>query len=313
MLFRLLRSDTGSLGRRPTPRGAAVVLSLSAALASVAGCPVSSGGDRRVVFESDWSTDTGTSRAAVTDGGRWRNYWEFNNGTGVQLLSVVPGGPGGRNALKVLQRGEHYAANLQQDGFVRRSTDFYVRFYMRNDDTSAAGDHVVTVDTWQYANLTFMRKYSRGGGWQFVISLYGCEAVYPIVHWGPALTLSPGAWYRFEYHVQFVDEKHVQVHPRVYDANGAQILSDADFRQQNWGAASWNGRSDWTLASYYAADHSFCVHPDALTHFGMGNNAQQGAVDTGLSWYFAAVQIRSDWWPGPVLDSGAVRAGLSAR
>lgn len=250
-----------------------------------------------VVFESDWSTDTGTSRNAVTDGGRWKNYWEFNRGTGVQLLSVVPGGPGGRNALRVLQRGETFAANLQQDDVVPASTDFYVRFYMRNDDTSAAGDHIVTVDTWQYANLTYMRKYGGSRGWRFDLTL-GC-GTYPRVHWGPEMTLSLGAWYRFEYHVHFVDRTNVQVYARVYDANGRQILSEADFRQQDWGITSWNGRNDWTLASYYAAGYSSCVAPRFVTSFGVGNNGQRSALDTHLPWYFAGVQIRTDWWPGP--------------
>src|SRR5439155_580380 len=61
-----------------------------------------------VVFQSDWST-VGTAYADVTDGGRWMNYWEFNNGAPIQLLSVVSGAsvnaPYGRNALKVLQLG----------------------------------------------------------------------------------------------------------------------------------------------------------------------------------------------------------------
>jgi hypothetical protein len=252
-----------------------------------------------VVFESNWSTDTGMSRQAVTDDKRWGNYWEFNRGTGVQLLSVVPGGPGGRNALKVLQRGPTFAAAVQQNNVVPRSTRFYVRFYMRNDDTSASGDHVVTVDVYQYSNLTFVRKWATSGGWQFVISLYGCGYTYPIGHWGPTRIMKRGMWYRFEYFVDFVDPTHVQVHPRVYDSTGAQILSDVDFQQSDFGHSDWNGRNDWTLASYYKDGHSFCVDPAALRNFGLGNNGQAGAVDTGLPWYFAAVQIRTDWWAGP--------------
>jgi len=268
------------------------------ALLSIQG--VSNSGE---AFESDWSTATDTSFNAVADGGRWMNYWEFNRNTGVRLLSVVPGGPPGyANALRVLQRGPTYAANVQQDSVVPPSTDYYVRFYMRNDDTSSVGDHVVTVDTWKYANLTFLRKWRESAGWRFVVSLYGCGFTYPIGHWAPKDTLSRGAWYRFEYFVDFVDATHVQVHPRVYDASGIQILRDADFRQQDWSGgagASWNGRSDWTLASYYAAGHTFCVDPAPLTSFGMGNNGQQGALDTHLAWYFAGVQIRTDRWPGP--------------
>lgn len=284
------------------------MLGFAAALLRVAGClaPAEQLYDKSVkgvVFQSDWSTATGTSREAVQDGGRWKNYWEFNHDAGVQLLSVVPGAtvnaPGGRNALKVVQRGPTYAANLQQDDVLPPSTDFYVRFYMRNDDTSPAGDHVVTVETWQYANLTFLRKTSGPKGWQPIVSLYGCGYTYPIGHWSPARTLSLGVWYRFEYHVVFVDRTDVQVDARVYDANGAQILGPADFQQSSYGSELWNGRSDWTLATYYSTGHSFCVNPGALTHFGLGNNGQQGAIDTGLAWYFAGVQLRTDRWPGP--------------
>ena len=252
-----------------------------------------------VVFQSDWSTALGASERAVTDGGRWHHYWEFNHGTTVQLLSVVPGGPGGRNALRVIQRGPGYAAAVQQDTILPPSTDYYVRYYMRNDDTSSAGDHLAVAGIYSWENLTYLRKFGGRSAWRFATSLFGCGYVYPIGHWSPQLTLLPGRWYRFEYFVEFVDARHVRVHPRVYDAAGTQILGDADFRQSDWGNTAWHGRSDWTLASYYAAGYSFCVTPSALTSFSLGNNGQQGSLDTGLPWYFAGLEIRLDRWPGP--------------
>ena len=280
--------------------GSATITATSEGVSGTATVTVTAAPSGGIVFQSDWTSGTGTGAGPVQDGGRWMNYWEFNNNTGVLLMSVVPGGPAGyANSLKVLQRGSTFAANVQQDNVVPPSTDYYVRYYMRNDDTSPAGDHIVTVDTWLYDNLTYMRKMGSATGWTFVSSFYGCGYTYPIGHWGPSRTMTNGAWYRFEYWVHFVDATHVQVHPRVYDASGTQILGDADFQQSDFGGATWNGRSDWTLASYYAAGYSFCVNPSALTHFGMGNNGQQGAVDTGLAWYFAGVQIRTDRWPGP--------------
>lgn len=111
-----------------------------------------------VIFESSWDTAVGLATPAVSDGGRWPNYWEFNGGTSVQLLSVVSGGVNGHNALRVQQRGSTFAANVQVDNFIPQSTDYYLRYYMKNDDTSFAGDHIVTVDTYNYSNLTFMRK-----------------------------------------------------------------------------------------------------------------------------------------------------------
>ena len=253
-----------------------------------------------ILFESSWNATIGTSSTAVTDGGKWPNYWEFNNGTNVQLLSVVADGVNGHNALRVQQRGSSFAANVQVDNVVPASRDYYVRYYMKNDDTSSESDHIVTVDTWQYSNLTFMRKTAGATSWGFVMSAYGCGFTYPIGHWGPALQLKNGAWYRFEYHVDFIDDTHIQVHPRVYDAAGNLILSDADFRQQDSGSATWNGRSDWTLASYYAAGHSFCVNPTWMNDFGLGNNGQYGATDTGRYWYFAGFQSRTDTWAVPL-------------
>ena len=252
------------------------------------------------VFTSNWDTATGTSTTAVTDDGRWPNYWEFNNGSNVQLLSVVSGGVNGHNALRVQQRGSTYAANLQIDNVLPQSKDYYLRYYMKNDDTSNSGDHIVTADTYNYANLTYMRKYGGPLAWTFVASLYGCGYTYPIGHWGPSLPLLNGRWYRFEYYVHYVDATHVQIHPRVYDDTGLEILSDAQFLQSDFGQATWNGRSDWTLASYYAAGNSFCVSPTWTNDFGLGNNGQYGAADTGQYWYFSAVEIRTDRWPGAV-------------
>ncbi len=265
---------------------------------------------RGVVFSSNWNTATGFGAAAVSDGGRWPNVWEFNRGTGVQLMSVVPGGPNGNNALQVQQRGSTFAANLQIDNALPQSTDFFMRYYMRNDDTSGEGDHIVTADTFKYSNLTYMRKMGGPDGWRFVMSLFGCGYTYPIGHWGPSGKLQNGAWYRFEYFVHYVDATHLQVYPRVYDANGALILSEAEFRQSDFGGANWNGRSDWTLASYYAAGHSFCVDPEFTNDFGIGNNGQQGAADTGGYWYFAGFEIRTDGWPGAMGSTGMLSSPI---
>lgn len=265
--------------------------------------------DPGLIFESNWTNGTGTSSNAITDGGRWPNYWEFNGGSSVQLLSVVTGGPDGQNALRVQQRGSSYAANVQLDNFNAQSTDYYLRYYMKNDDTSSAGDHIATVDTFNYANLTFMRKTGSGSSFKFVISLYGCGYTYPIGHWGPSQSLANGQWYRFEYFVDFRSSNQVQVHPRVYDAAGNLIMSDASFQQTDFGGATWNGRSDWTLASYYAAGNTFCVNPGWMNDLGLGNNGQLGAADTGKYWYFAGVQLRSDTWPGPLGSGGGGGGG----
>src|SRR6266576_814728 len=277
--------------------GSATITAASEGRSGPAALSVSVAPPGGVLFESDWSTALGNDPvSALRDGGRWS--WEADWGGG-KIMSVVPGGPDGHNALRVVQRGGSFAAFIEKDNLVPPSTDFYVRYYMRNDDTSPSGDHVVVPDYQAYPNLTYMRKYSSSTGWRFVISMYGCSFIYPISHIGPAVELAHGAWYRIEYYVHFVNPTQIQVHVRVYDAAGTQILGDADFRQEDYGNQVWNGRSDWTLASLYASGFSYCVNPVALTMFAVGNNGNGGAVDTGLPWYYANLQIRSDRWPGP--------------
>src|SRR6266699_543932 len=277
--------------------GPATITASSEGQSGTAALSVSVAPPGGVAFESDWSTALGIDPvSALRDGGRWS--WEADWGGG-KIMSVVPGGPGGHNALRVVQRGELFAAFIGKDNLVPPSTDYYVRYYMRNDDTSPSGDHVVVPDYQAYPNLTYMRKYSSSTGWRFVISMYGCSFIYPISHIGPAVELAHGVWYRIEYYVHFVNPTQIQVHVRVYDAAGTQVLGDADFRQEDYGNTVWNGRNDWTLASLYASGFSYCTNPAALTMFAMGNNSNQGAVDTGLPWYFANLQVRTDRWPGP--------------
>ena len=90
-------------------------------------------------------------------------------------------------------------------------------------------------------------------------------------------------------------------------------MSDAQFRQSDFGGATWNGRSDWSLASYYAAGHSFCVNPEFTNDFGLGNNGQQGAQDTGGYWYFAGFEIRTDGWAGALGTAGIWSPGYSEK
>src|SRR5439155_4347730 len=122
-------------------------------------------------FESNWTTVLGPSDAAVRDGGRWDQYSDFSNG---EVLSVVAGGPQGyANALRVQQRGESSAAYIQKSSFFAPSTDYYVRFYMRNDDTSNALDHVVSaVFTAPHGRIFYVMKTAGASDWGVHMALY---------------------------------------------------------------------------------------------------------------------------------------------
>jgi hypothetical protein len=262
-----------------------------------------------VVFESKWTTALGNARTAVTDGGAWDQFSDFGQG---RILAVVSGGPAGyANALRVTQEGETGgAAYLQRNNFLTAGTDFYVRYYMRNDDVNSGSyDHIVSA--WfapvPPVSLWYMMKGAAGGGWGVGMASNGNGGDsdhYPVYGWqlrGPNNTsiLPNGRWYRFEYWVHFVTATTMQFHVRIYDDANTLLYTDADMRQLDYGSAVWNGSNTWTLASFYAAGHTMTIDPLKIVDFGMGNNAQAGTVNTGQYWYYAGVQIRTDHWPGP--------------
>lgn len=259
-----------------------------------------------ITFRSDWSHELGTSRAAVTDGGRWANYEEYNHGDGTQLLSVVD--IDGRRALKILQRGHdaakpiNYAANVWNATNVPVSTDYTLTFSIRNDDTSPADDHTVTPDVFKYTGLTYVKRWNTQTDWTFSIDMLGLptgpETPYPLKHWFPTVRLQRGRFYRCEYIVRFVDPSHIRVSPFIYGDAGGMLASPGTFQQTNYmtSGTPFQKRDDWTLAKYYQAGLSFPVDPVPLQTIGLGNNGQQAAVDTGQSWYIADLTIDT---PGP--------------
>jgi hypothetical protein len=261
--------------------------------------------DGGVLFDSRWESALGSSDSAIRDANAlprpWSSWADYG---GANILTVVAGGPPGyANAMRVQQRGPSFAGEIFLNNFIATNTDYYLRFYMKNDDTSSTEDHIVSTVVPDNSQMIYLRKQGGVSAWRqgttFDYTLQG----YPVTAWYLNKTLTNGAWYRFEFHVHWVDATHITPHIRVYDATGTQIGADADYRQTDYGSSTFNGRSDWTLESYYAAGHTIGLGglgpATDLRNFKMGNNGQSGAIDTGLYWYYAGVQIRSDTWPGP--------------
>jgi hypothetical protein len=306
-------------------------------LSNVAQGTTASGGGG-VVFESNWSTELGTSPAAFTDGGRWDEWSDagFNTPDG-PIMAVVASGPNATypNALRVQQRGgcDDCWADVRKNPFIATgNTDYYLRYYiMTNDTLGTSGDH--GVEPWigggQYNDLLYLSKYEGPSGWGVTLVIgangdsIGPFGRYPVFNWFlvgqqgepiPLEVLSYNAWYRFEFWVHFTSTNHIQVHPRVYDAAGTLLYQDADFVQEDYGSSDYcAGRSDWTLARWYTSPFTTC-NPNGdfevnrfpapeqagttLQSLVMGNNGSSSARNTGLFWYYAGVKIRTDTWPG---------------
>jgi len=250
------------------------------ALATVEALQPSSGG---VVFESNWSTELGSSPAAFTDGGRWDEWNDagFNTPDG-PIMAVVASGPNLTypNALRVQQRGgcDDCWADVRKNPFIATgNTDYYLRFYFMTADVNGTfGDH--GMEPWtnaaQYEDLVYLSKIEGPTGWGITMRIGGNgppigtfpDPRYPIGNWfltttqNGQLPLSYNTWYRLEYWVHFTSTNHMQVHPRVYTASGTvPLYQDADFVQEDYGgAADCGGVSDWTLERWYSRIITSC-------------------------------------------------------
>jgi hypothetical protein len=252
-------------------------------LSNVAQGTTASGGGG-VVFESNWSTELGTSPAAFTDGGRWDEWSDagFNTPDG-PIMTVVASGPNATypNALRVQQRGgcDDCWADVRKNPFIATgNTDYYLRFYFMTADVGGApfGDHGVEpwITAGQYEDIVYLSKLEGPTGWGIKMRIGGNgprlgpydDPRYPVGNWflttsenGPP-PLSYNTWYRLEYWVHFTSTNHMQVHPRVYTASGTEPLyQDADFVQEGYGSASdCGGVNDWTLERWYSRIIASC-------------------------------------------------------
>jgi hypothetical protein len=266
-----------------------------------------------VLFSSSWTQGPlGTTREAITDAGRWpRTYCDFAHMEGVLTVvnDVVPPNSGLTRSLRVQQRGDTECRNVQIDGFVPPATDWYARFYFRNDDTSGALDHIATIDTQAWQSLVFIERAASTSGWQWRMTT-SAALPWPVNRWvyseansNRVVPLELGQWYRMEFHIEYIDPVNhptrFRVWPRLYNAAGDLIGDHRHLRQIDAGQGTYAGRNDWTLASWYADGRYFeFTAPSAARNFGVGNNGAAGAVNTRRYWYFAGVEIRDDTWPG---------------
>jgi hypothetical protein len=265
-----------------------------------------------VLFASDWSSALGNTDAALRDGGKW-DVAEVGGTTPVnpnEAVVVNTTAPlGATNALRLQQQGASPIgwARVAKFHFTLPSGDYYVRYYVRNDDVSgAADDHVVEPGLVGslYNDLTYLNKGEFATGWRprFVLGgNQGPNTTMPNWDLGETGVLAYGRWYRFEYWVHFTAPNRIQVHPRIYDDTGALLYSDTDFKSDP-GYGQWAGAS---LASYYANSNpgggivDFGITPLTLVNIEFGNNGSARSVNTGLFWYFGNVMIRGDTWAGP--------------
>ena len=302
-------------GRSPVSRIGCVLL--FAFLAAIPGLLVtanaSSGG---VLFQSNWDTALGTSDAAFRDTSAPFGPWSVfevggtvagNPNEMVVVSGVAPAGL--TNSLRIQQQGS--SANgwcrVAKQNFTPPSRDYYLRFYIRNDDVSGTSqDHVVQpgINAAQHLDLVYLNKGEFANGWRPRMTLgaqQGPNVTAP--NWDlTGVLLAYGRWYRFEYWVHFTAPSRMQVRIRIYDDQGVLVATESNFKPD----PGWGQWLSATLTSYYAGTDpgggitDFGITPSNLVNLEFGGNGPAVASNTGRFWYFAGVQVRNDTWPGPV-------------
>ncbi len=255
-----------------------------------------------VTFSSDWSTATGNSVAAVTDGGRWPGLACSNFH---QTLNVVPGNTVGftlsPNVLRIQDLGASICGMLEQAAAVPASTTHWGRLYFRNDiQASGTHNHVGTYNAIGRVQVTWWSRQGlpSGGFFIFLRTYYfgnGSSSAYPFNRWAPTQPLANNTWYRYEWHMEFVTATSYRIWPRVYAMGGTQPLLDADdFVQSDYPSSGTH-----TLASYYAAGNTFGFSDPALSRrLGLGNEGPPSSSNSGQYWYHARVALSTAGWIG---------------
>ncbi len=254
-----------------------------------------------LVFSSEWTSSTGNTQSAVTDGGKWNGLACSNYH---QTLAVVPGSSVGfnrsANVLRIQDLGSSICGMLEQSAAVPASTTHWGRMYFRNDiAASGTHNHVGTYNAIGNIQVTWWsRQGTTANGFYPFLRMYyqgnGSPTAYPYNRWAPRQPLANNTWYRYEWHMEFLSPTVYRLWPRVYDMAGNLILDADDFLQSD--PPSSGGHS---LASYYAAGNSFGYSDATLSRrLGLGNEGPPSSVNSGQYWYHARVGLSTTGWIG---------------
>jgi hypothetical protein len=248
------------------------------------------------LFRSDWGTALGTTDRAHSDGGKWDNFICERT----RVLSVVPGSEAGwtatPNILQVTNRGETACGLVEVTKAVPPGINFYIRVYIRVEDENQPSFHSVNLNSLGaiQAPLWAIWEPSPRVSYSPKLTLHHPTSS-QYGDWRPREKLSQGMWYRFEWFIEFVSvtDGTARIWPRISDMAGNLLYDASSFVAF--------GEPGTTLRRYYdGGGVTRFTDLDLARRFGLGYEGTATAKDQGRKWYYAAVELRSDTWPGPV-------------
>ena len=256
------------------------------------------------LFESNWSTATGNSVEAFTDGNTWDTYYcqdaprTLTSVAGASLdWTLTP------NVLRI-QQNATTCGMLEKRNAIPLSTTHWGRMYFRNDEFGSAHNHVMTYNALGAIQVAIWNRYAyqlqyADGFATFIRTYYtsaGTGTSYPTNYWTIQSRLSNGIWYRYEWEMEYVTPTTYRIWPRIYDMQGNLLFNASSYFQNDYPQSG-----PYSLTTWYAAGNTFGFSDVSLArHFGLGNEGPGGSTATGLYWYHAAVKLSTDGWIGGI-------------
>lgn len=259
-----------------------------------------------LVFESSWSSGTGTSASALLDGGRWSraggNGFDVVSAASVGLTAALPSYTGnvGRARIRQASWGQ-----VQVDNAVPASTSHTITYLFRNSaarrNDHGAGHNILRSGSNQFQILADVR-YGGATTWQAGVTVFSAPYPYGRMR---SPTLQNDVWYERETYIEYHPTNPVlyRAWPRIRRADGQDIapgLREYDARHfSNAGEVS----ATTTLAEWYAMSannwstlaQGSGASPESARHWGIGTEDPMDAAGydpaTPAYIYFARVRI----------------------
>jgi hypothetical protein len=250
------------------------------------------------VFESDWSTATGTTDNALNDGGTWGSIG--CPGTAAAVGLVLDGAALGwtrtTNVIRMEFNGAGPCIMLEQSDAVTISTTHWGQFWIRNDSVGTKNDHPVAYNNLHFSGdiqaVPFTRHSNNPLGGSHPTEWYTAVVVNGSKCFSPALDNE--TWYRFEWEMEYVTGTTVKMHPRIYSDAGTLLYTADDYAYAPGGYAS--------LQAAYDGGVTHTIGDAELARdWGMGQEGPGGQPDTGDFFYYGAVRLSETGWIGGAL------------
>jgi hypothetical protein len=252
------------------------------------------------LFESDWSTATGSGDSALTDGGVWtadpRNteLLEVVSASGLQFPS------GMSNVLEVTAAGTNSTdVSLLDDTIAAPESgqDWFYRFYVRFQDGTLrhSGDHSVQLSIGTGALFAFKAALGASDiGLEFNNAVGTSSGAGLDFLGGYSKRIEYDVTYRVEVQIRFgassVQLREIRIYEVASDGLSEELLWDTD----DWDA--FEGAGEWqSMATLKPTTTG--VDIDMWRRWYMGYNGQTGATGSSLR-YYGGVKIQTVDWCG---------------